>query len=158
MSRAALYLLLVVSACTSAETWPLQPLDTSGATSPWQQRCGQVVWSAATEAAVRQFAGGSVSFQEVHGDNFLYRVVTLRGATPEAPVLTIDRKDPPLADGHLRGWRREVTPERVRWRSDDGITRAELESAATARLPEPTRERLLAAADACIDDAVDTPG
>jgi hypothetical protein len=158
MSRTALCLLLVASACTSAGPRPLQPLDTSGATSPWQQRCGQVVWSAATEAVDRQFAGGSVSFQEVHGDNFVYHVVTLRGVTPDAPVLTIDRKDPPLADGYVRGWRHEVTADRVRWRTSDGITRAELESAATARLAEPTRERLLAAADACIDDTFDAPG
>lgn len=150
-------LLLAVAACTSAEPRPLRTLDTADATSPWQERCGRRVWAAAAEAGDGSLADAVVSFAELHGDNFIYYAVTLCGAGPDGLVLHIDRKHLPLADEHADGWRREATAARVRWRREDGITRAELDVPATAQPAEPTRERLLAAADACIADAFDPP-
>jgi hypothetical protein len=157
MSIRTTCLLLVVAACTSAEPRLLPPLDTTDATSPWQERCGRRVWSAAAEAGDPRLADAAVTFAELHGDNFVYYAVTLRGAGSAGLVLRIDRKHLPLADEHADGWRREVTAERVRWRREDGITRAELDAPARAQPAEPTRERLLAAADACIADAFDPP-
>ncbi|MCY0987807.1 hypothetical protein OV203_11780 [Nannocystis sp. ILAH1] len=157
MSIRATCLLLVVAACTSAEPRLLRPLDTADATSPWQERCGRRVWSAAAEAGEPGLADAAVSFAELHGDNFVYYAVTLRGAGPEGLVLHIDRKHLPLADEHADGWRHEVTAARVRWRREDGITRAELDVPASGPWAERTRERLLAAADACIADAFDPP-
>ncbi|PCC68420.1 hypothetical protein SAMN02745121_05013 [Nannocystis exedens] len=156
MPRIAPCLLVIVAACTAAR--PVPPLDTTDATSPWQERCGRRVWSAAAEAGDSRLADAPVSFAELHGDNFTYHVVTLRGPSPEAPVLQIDRKHLPLADEHASGWRREEVAARVRWRREDGITRAELDFPATAPPTEATRQRLLAAADACIADAFDPPG
>ncbi|WP_434417739.1 hypothetical protein [Nannocystis pusilla] len=127
MSHRAPCLLLVVAACTSAEPRPLRPLELADATSPWQERCGRRVWAAAAEAGDQRLAGAAVSFAELHGDNFVYYAVTLRGAAPEGLVLHIDRKHLPLADEHADGWRREVIAARTRWRREDGITRAELE-------------------------------
>lgn len=157
MSVRAPFLLLVVAACTSAEPRPPRPLDTAGATIPWQERCGRRVGSAAAEAGDPGLADAAVSFAELHGDNFTYYAVTLRGAGSEGLVLHIDRKHLPLADEHADGWRHEVTAARVRWRREDGITRAELDVPATAQPAERTRERLLAAADACIADPFDPP-
>ncbi|MFY0540748.1 hypothetical protein [Nannocystis pusilla] len=157
MSLRALCLLLFVAACTSAEPRLLRPLDTADATSPWQERCGRRVWSAAAEAGDLRLADAAVSFAELHGDNFVYYAVTLRGPAPEGLVLHVDRKHLPLVDEHADGWRREATAGRVRWRREDGITRAELDVPASRQPAEPTRERLLAAADACIADAFDPP-